>query len=180
MHNNLTIAEHYLRRLITGANFFSTKPIKDTALLFPPFLQLLQKSIDKFNVKYPAVKVVYVETYRSNALQLQHYNNGASGIKKNGMHHYGIAADLAFNINGKFTYNGDYKYLRECHTAAGLHLLGAWDIGHVQYIPANANDQAALRLTVNNAVKAFQRKHGLTADGIAGPKTIAKAKEVYS
>jgi hypothetical protein len=176
-YNN--IAEHYLRRLITGPKFFSSVEVKETALLYPPFFDKLQLSIAAFNKKYPAVEVVFVSTYRSNTLQLIHYNNGASGIKKNGMHHYGIAADLAFKINGKFTYNGDYNYLRDCHKKQGLFLIAKNDVGHVQFIPVNAITQNALRSTVTNAVIEFQKQHKLKPDGIPGKFTIAKAKEVF-
>lgn len=170
------IAEHYIKNLITSPLYNSPDPIRDTTLLFTPFFDKLTLSINMFNVQYPDVKVVFVETYRSNILQLQHYNNHASKIKRNGMHHYGIAADLAFKINGQFTYKGNYDFLRSCHERAGLHLLGAWDIGHVQGI--DVNGQIMLRYNVEQAVKEFQREHGLTVDGIVGKITIAKAKEV--
>ena len=171
------IAEHFIKRLLTSDNFNSANPVKDTALLFPAFWEKLQKSIVAFNVKYPAIKVVFVETYRSNDLQLQHYKNGASQIKKDGMHHFGIAADLAFMINGKFSYNGDYKYLRACHETENLTILPPWDIGHVQFIPVSK--QQDLRNEVYSAVKQFQKENGLIPDGIPGQKTISKAKQLY-
>lgn len=171
------IAGFFLKSLVTSDKFLNANPVKDPALLLPAFYSKLQKSIAEFNIKYPNVEIIFVETYRSNTLQMQHFKNGASKIKKDGMHHYGIAADLAFRINGKFTYNGDYSYLRKCHKSAGLEVLGLWDIGHVQYIPVS--EQSALRLTVNNAIVKFQKAYGLKPDAIPGKNTIAKAKEVY-
>jgi hypothetical protein len=171
------IANFYVQTLIKSDKYNSPNPCKDETLLVPDFLDKLKASINNFNVKYSDVEVIFVETYRSNALQLIHFNNGASKIRKNGMHHYGIAVDVAFKINGKFTYNGDYKYLRECHTEQGLNLLGAWDIGHVQYVPVS--EQQVLRNVVEQAVRKFQRDNGLVVDGEVGKKTIAKAKELY-
>jgi len=170
------ITNHYIYKLIVSENYNSVKPIRDRSLLVPEFNEALTRSISKFNAKYPDIEIVFVETYRSNALQAIHYKNGASKIKKNGMHHYGIAADLAFQIDGKFSYNGDYEYLRKCHEEEGLILLGLWDIGHVQFIPVSK--QVDLRIEIVKGIKAFQKENGLVADGIVGPKTIAKAKEV--
>ncbi len=173
------IADFYLQKLITSPVYFSPNPGKDVNLLFPDFYKKVTSGIAYFNAKYPKVKVVFVETYRSNALQYTHYKNGASGIPKNGMHHYGIAVDCAFNINGKFSYDGDYKHLRTCFTQAGLFLIAKNDEGHVQYIPVSRVEQNKLRESVLIAVKDFQRENGLTSDGVVGPKTIAKAKEVF-
>ena len=171
------IADFFVSKLIPSPDFNNKNQVRDTALLVPEFYALVKKAIAKFNETYKGVEVVFVETYRSNALQLIHFNNGASKISKNGMHHYGIAVDCAFKVNGKFTYNGDYKLLRKCFQDVGLHLLGLWDMGHVQYIPVD--QQTALRNAVDGAIKMFQREHGLIADGIPGPKTIAKAKEIF-
>lgn len=170
-----SIVAHYVAQIITSDRFNSPNACKDRTLLLKEFDEALSKSIKRFNIRYPDIEVVFVETYRSNALQKIHYDNGASKIKKDGMHHYGIAADLAFKINGKFSYNGDYEFLRHCHEAEGLHLLGAWDIGHVQFIPVSK--QQNLRNEVTKAVKSFQKGNGLVPDGIVGPKTIAKAKQ---
>lgn len=172
------IAEHYLSKVITSPFYNSPNPVKDFSILFPEFRDKLSTSIYKFHQKYLDVEIVFVETYRSNILQLQHYNNGASQIKKNGMHHYAIATDIAFKINGKFTYNGDYKFLRQCHEEAGLYLLGLWDIGHVQGIPVSK--QGELRKIVDSVICDFQKANGLVVDGIVGKKTIAKAKGVFA
>lgn len=176
------IADFYVKTLIKSDKYFSPNQCKDETLLLPEFLAKVKKGIKEFNIKYPAIEVIFVETYRSNALQLIHYNNGASQIKKNGMHHYGIAVDCAYKIDGKFSYNGDYKHLRQCMVNAGLYLIGtvdkSWDLGHFQHIAIA--DQTALRNAVDVAVRAFQSKNGLVSDGIVGKLTQAKARAVFA
>ena len=172
------IAQHFLRHVITHKDFFSDKAIKDMGILFPPFREKVEAGISKFNEKYPDVKVIPVETYRSNERQMMHYNNGASKIKKDGMHHFAIAIDLAGEVKGKFTYDIDYKHLRRCIEETGLTLLGVWDMGHSQYIPVG--DQGALRKACYGAVEDFQRQYGLKVDGEPGSKTATKAKEVFA
>jgi len=178
------IVDFYIKKLIPSADYNNTKSVKSLDLLFPAFRVKIEDAMKKFNEKYPNVKLVFVETYRSNARQLMHYNNGASKIKKNGMHHYGIACDCAFEFDTdgdgdiEFSYDGDYNYLRECWKAQGLTLLGEWDKGHAQFIPVNNQD--ILRGEVLAEVKKFQGNNDLVPDGIVGNKTIAKAKELYS
>lgn len=178
------IVDFYIKKLIPSADYNNTKSVKSLDLLFPAFRVKIEDAMKKFNEKYPKVKLVFVETYRSNARQLMHYNNGASKIKKNGMHHYGIACDCAFEFDTdgdgdiEFSYDGDYNYLRECWKAQGLTLLGEWDKGHAQFIPVNNQD--ILRSEVLAGVKKFQGSNDLVPDGIVGNKTIAKAKELYS
>ncbi len=174
---NMDIAQNYLENVITSQNFFSKNPVKDTDILFQPFLQKVLKAASVFSQTYPNKEVIFTETYRSNTLQMIHFNNGASKIKTNGMHHYSIAVDCAFKIDGKFSYDGDYNLLRECMKNEGLFLLPEWDKGHVQDIAVA--DQAALRIEVDSAVKKFQKDNGLGVDGNVGPKTIAKAREVF-
>jgi hypothetical protein len=174
-----SIAQHYIKKLIISNVYFSIQPCRDLSLLYPEFGSLIQLGISDFNEIRPDAEVVLTETYRSDPLQLIYYNSGASKIRKNGMHHYGIAADCAFKINGKLTYKGDYKNLRKCFKEIGLHILKEWDEGHVQLIPATASEQNVLRKAIDSAVKQFQSENGLVVDGIVGKNTIKKAKELY-
>ena len=173
------ISQHYLKKLIISDSYLSNTPCREKALLYPDFYILVQQGISQFNQIRANVEVVLIETYRSNTLQECYYNSGASKIRKNGMHHYGIAADCAFKVDGNLTFNGDYKNLRSCFLNVGLYILGLWDAGHVQFIPATTGDQNVLRKAVNKAVINFQNENGLDADGIVGKLTIQKAKQIY-
>lgn len=171
------IAAFYLRTLLTNPKFNSAQPNSDQQLLFPDFFAKLQKSIQQYKALHPGQDVTFTETYRSNVLQQIHFDNGASKIRKNGMHHYGIAADSIFIINGKRTYKGDVVGLRKIYANNGLTLLGMWDALHVQFIAVG--EQQLLRDTTAAAIRKFQQDNGLTVTGEANAATIAKAKVVY-
>lgn len=170
------IAKHYIEKIITAPEYFSDKPCRNVNLLYPPFYSLVKKVSEEIK-KANSSEVVCVETYRSNTLQLRYFNQGASKIRNNGMHHYGIASDMAFLNGNSITYNGDYKLLRSIAKEKGIHLLGLWDAGHFQFI--SVEDQTELRAVVLDEVKKFQKANGLVVDGIVGKRTIAKAKELY-
>ncbi|MGB8193022.1 MAG: hypothetical protein WCF67_13925 [Chitinophagaceae bacterium] len=172
------IAEFYLRTLVPGAKFNSKKPVDDQALLFPDFLSKVKACIQQYKLKHPAHDITFTETYRSNALQEIHFNNGASKIKKNGMHHYGISVDCIFIIGGKRTYKGDVTLIRKIYKDNGLTILGAWDPLHVQFIPVA--DQPELRKAVSARITQFQKENGLAQTGEENAATIAKAKTVFA
>ncbi len=171
------IADFFLSKLLTNSKFNAVAPNNDKALLLPDFYSAIQKCISIFQQAYPDVDIDFTETYRSNELQLIHFKNGASKIKRNGMHHYGIAADCIFIVKGKRTYKGDITLLRKIYKENGLFILGSWDPLHVQFI--DVPTQQTLRDTVAGSIKIFQTKYNITATGEADAATIKKAKEVF-
>lgn len=175
--NYENIAKNYIDNICMSDVYNSDKPNRQTDLLLFEFNEKIKIISEKYVEKYPNTPVYIVETYRSNVLQEKYFNRKASKIKKNGMHHYGIAVDLAFLIDNKVDYNGDYELLRKLAVDEGLYILDQWDKGHVQYIPVDEQDE--MRKTVDAYVRLFQRDNDLTADGIIGSKTINKIKELY-
>ena len=129
-----------------SSKFKSITPVDDVTLLLPDFLAQVKLCIKEYQKTYPLQDITFTETYRSNTLQLKYYMNGASKVKKNGMHHYGIAVDCIFLIDGKRSYKGDITLIRKIFKDHGLTILGLWDALHVQYIPVA--DQAKLRKLV--------------------------------
>lgn len=173
---NKQIATHFITKIAPSKDYRNPSPVKKMDLLLPDFRGKLERAIKKFNEKYPDVEVLIYETYRSNILQQKYFKAGVSKIRQNGMHHFGIAADCAFRINGKFSYSGDYKHLHKCFRDEGLVRL-SWEEAHIQLIPVSAQGQ--LRNEVNKEIKKFQKENGLTPDGIIGIKTLSKLSEVY-
>ena len=171
------IADFFLKHLIVSPGFNSPNPVDDQNLLFPGFLSLWQTCVEQYKETHPNHDLTFTETYRSNVLQEKYFNQGASKIRVNGMHHYGIAGDAIFIIDGEQTYKGDINLLREIYVQNDLTILGTWDLFHVQFI--SVGRQQALRDQVTATIKTFQAANGLDDDGKVGPLTIAKAKEVF-
>lgn len=127
------IKQHYENVLKDSEHFGSLSPVNDMELLYPEFLDRLIICFTEYTEQKPGEEVYIVETYRSNALQEKYYEEGKSRIRRNGMHHFGLAADAAFYINGKFSYDGDYNLLRKIFRRNGLTVLN-WEKGHVQFV----------------------------------------------
>lgn len=140
------ICNHYNEVIKNFKYFDSPKPVRDVELLLPEFYNMLIFCFNEYKKKYPNQNVYITETYRSNILQLKYFKEGKSKIRKNGMHHYGIAADIAFLINEKVSYKGDYNYLRKIFKENNLTVLD-WELGHVQYIPVT--EQNVLRKEID-------------------------------
>jgi hypothetical protein len=136
------IFNHFNNVLVKNEYFNSPKPVKDVDLLLTEFYNILIFCFNEYQKKYPSQKVHIIETYRSNDLQLKYFKQGKSKIRKDGMHHFGIAADVAFLINEKLSYKGDYNFLRRIFKENKLTVLD-WELGHVQYIPVS--EQSTLR-----------------------------------
>ncbi len=171
------IKQFFLEKLITDERYEITKPVDDQTLLLPRFLDKLKECITIYTQKYPNQSVTFTETYRSNSLQYKYFQQGASKIKADGMHHYGIATDSIFIINGKRTYKGDVMLLRKIYVDNGLTILGMWDALHVQLIPVG--QQTLLRSSVINGIKTFQSQNNLLVTGLVDKATIEKAKSVF-
>lgn len=140
--NLQNIKSHYENKIIKSDKFDSLTPVRELGLLLPEFFDILVKCFDEFEGLYPEQKIYVVETYRSNRLQRKYFNEGKSKIRAYGMHHFGIAADVAFLIDDMVSYEGNYSSLREIFKNNGLYVLD-WELCHVQYIPVS--QQAELR-----------------------------------
>jgi peptidoglycan hydrolase-like protein with peptidoglycan-binding domain len=174
---NQLIAHHYLSKIITSDGYLSPSPVREPSLLLSGFKEKIDELILRYN-KYSDDEVYILETYRSNSLQMTYFVRGASKIRKNGMHHYGIAADLVRGKDGKYLdYGLDYQLLRRIAVnELGLTALSFED-AHYQFIPVSA--QESLRSAVKSAIIDFQEQMSLSPDGLIGPRTIAKAKEIF-
>lgn len=163
--------------MITDERYAITKSVDDQTLLLPRFLTKLKECIVMYKQTYPNQSITFTETYRSNSLQYKYFQQGASKIKADGMHHYGIATDSIFIINGKRTYKGDIMLLRKIYSDNGLTILGMWDPLHVQLIPVG--QQTLLRSSVIAGIKTFQTQNNLLVTGLVDEITIEKAKSIF-
>ncbi|WP_143019797.1 M15 family metallopeptidase domain-containing protein [Niabella drilacis] len=149
------IVDFYISTILKSAEFNSPDPVANMDLLLPDFKTVFATCVQQYKNRYPDQDVTFTETYRSNVLQEKYYNDGASKVKKDGMHHFGIAGDSIFIIGGKKTYKGDVNLLRKIYNDNGLTILGMWDPLHVQYIPVA--EQQRLRDMVSEAVAGKQQ-----------------------
>lgn len=172
------ISDFHMHTLLVDQRYNSPFPVDDQKLLLPDFLGKLKVCIGQYKQKHPDQDISFSETYRSNTLQMLYFKRGSSKVQKNGMHHYGIAADSVFIIDGKQTYKGDINLLRQIYKSNGLTVLGMWDPLHVQLIAVS--DQPALRNEVSNAIKQFQSQNGLPATGEADDATLARARQIFN
>lgn len=173
------IAKYYLENIVTGEKFFSSKPVTDALLLYPEFAELMASLVNELKVY--KVELRLLETYRSNKLQQYYYEIGASKIKNNGMHHFGIAVDtILIDDDGRTTYKGNWKLIHQIFEELGgtdLGNLENWDAAHFQFIPVI--EQTQLRAEIDHYIKMFQKANNLVIDGIVGNKTRNKAIELF-
>ena len=148
------IADHYHSVIQNSEEYKDNKAVacNNPELLLPDFRSVVYDLTCK--CASAGINIKAAETFRTNALQLQYYRTGASKIKIDGMHHFGIAQDLkCFDDNGNFITRGDaepYIKMRQIAVNLGLNLLGLWDAGHLQYV--SVNEQNSLRQIIANYV----------------------------
>ena len=111
--------------------------------LDPKFAQKL--SLFEKTLAAPGIKVILTDAYRSIEAQNALYAKGRTapgGIvtKARGgysWHNFGLAADYAFVINGKVTWNGPWDTFGRIAKECGLECGGSWktfkDRPHVQW-----------------------------------------------
>ncbi len=122
--------------------------VNDPSFLYPPFREKIQRLI--VIATESGLNVGLYETYRSQARQLALFKQRKTKIKINGMHHYGVAADIVFTTpGGGWTWtprNGasDWKRLGQICKDLGLVWGGDWrglvDCPHLQFVSVAEQD----------------------------------------
>ena len=131
----------YADYILNHPKFKTLNIVRDMDLLYPPFRLKVEDLVKTANEG--GLHVAVFETYRSNERQRRLFLTGKSGILKNGMHHYGVAADVVFlDRNGLWTWNmptKDWRALGQIGKGLGLVWGGDWkkfvDSVHFQFIP---------------------------------------------
>lgn len=139
----------YSEKIKTNPAYMFIGRVNAVDMLYPPFACAIIKLFAK--ARSEGLMICLYETYRSQERQLELFNKGATKLKKNGMHHFGVAADLVFlNTNGNPSWDGKYNWARMGYIGQnlGLEWGGSWvdfrDMPHFQFIPATVSKQAKI------------------------------------
>jgi hypothetical protein len=102
----------------------STARVSDPLLLEPVTRQLVQQIVAA--AQQMGIEVMIFETYRSQARQQALFNNGATKLRKVGVHHYGLACDIVRSVGGEPSWKGDFSFLGQLAHSSGLIWGGDW------------------------------------------------------
>lgn len=138
----------YSEKIKTSPAYRLFERVSALDLLYPPFATSLVKLFA--TARSESLPIMIFETYRSQERQLDLFNKGATTLKRNGMHHFGVAADIVFLINGAPSWAATHNWARlgKIGQDFGLEWGGAWggfiDKPHFQLIPATFTAQAQI------------------------------------
>jgi len=99
------------------------------------------------------IELMVFETYCSEERQRSLFEQGASQLRKVGVHHYGLAADLVKNINGEPSWKGDFSFLG--HLARQHGLISGIDWGNPSVHHTFVDSDHVQRVTVGRQAKLF-------------------------
>jgi D-alanyl-D-alanine carboxypeptidase len=102
----------------------SASRIDDPALLEPIFRAIVDQIV--IDARAQGLELGIYETFRSQDRQSELFRVGATRLQSVGVHHYGLACDLVKQINGEFTWKGDYSLLGRLAVDHGLIWGGDW------------------------------------------------------
>jgi hypothetical protein len=144
------MANFYKDVIRADARFNSVELINAVDLLEPTMRAKVKSIID--DAKAYGLDFMVFETFRSAARQKKLYDQGATQLKKVGVHNYGLACDIVKSINGQPSWKGDFSLLGRLAQQHGLIWGGDWgrpdlphsfvDAVHVQW--CSISRQAAL------------------------------------
>ena len=115
----------YADVIVKSAKFTSKNPVNDLEMLEPVTRNLVQCIIA--DAAANGLQMMVFETYRSKERQELLNAQGATKLKKVGVHHYGLACDIVKSINGKPSWKGDFSLLG--HLAHHRKLIWGGDWG---------------------------------------------------
>lgn len=80
------------------------------------------------DLKSGGIQATIFETYRSQVRQERLFQQGVTKLQSVGVHHYGLAADIVFIVDGNLNWDVDYSPLFEA--ARNHNLITGHDWGH--------------------------------------------------
>jgi LAS superfamily LD-carboxypeptidase LdcB len=117
------MANFYTEVILSDARVNSVNRVHDPNLLEPTTRQAVENIIADAAVM--GITLMMFETYRSQARQLELFNQGASKLRHVGVHHYGLACDLVKSVSGEPSWKGDFSFL--AHLAREHRLIWGGD-----------------------------------------------------
>ena len=112
-------------------HFDSRSRVTDVALLEPITRKLVQSMMAA--AQQMGIALTVYETYRSQARQQELFDNGATKLRKVGVHHYGLACDIVRLVGGEPSWKGDFSFLGQLAHSAGLIWGGDWGAPQIKH-----------------------------------------------
>ena len=113
------------------ARFAALTRVSDPALLEPATRQLVQSVVSA--AQRMGIEVMIYETYRSQNRQQELFNNGATKLRRVGVHHYGLACDIVRVAAGEACWKGDFSFLGQLAHSCGLIWGGDWGAPEIKH-----------------------------------------------
>jgi hypothetical protein len=145
------MANFYTDVIKKDKRFKSTDRISDPDLLEPTTRKLVQAIVA--DARAHGIKLMIFETYRSPQRQMALYDQGATKLKKVGVHHYGLACDLVKDINGQPSWKGDFSLLGHLAHEHGLIWGGDWGNPNIKH--SFIDDDHVQRCTIGRQAALF-------------------------
>jgi len=124
--------ENFYNEVIShDARFDSAARVSDLVLLEPITRQLVQSIVAA--AQQMGIALMVYETYRSQARQQELFDNGATKLRKVGVHHYGLACDIVRVVGGEPSWKGDFSFLGQLAHSAGLIWGGDWGAPQIKH-----------------------------------------------
>jgi hypothetical protein len=118
--------------VILGSSFFNTpKRIDDPALLEPVTRRLVERIVT--SARQMGAEVMIYETYRSQQRQQELFSNGATKLRRVGVHHYGLACDIVRVVGGEPSWKGDFSFLGQLAQSCGMIWGGDWGAPNMKH-----------------------------------------------
>jgi hypothetical protein len=111
--------------------FESVSRVSDPSLLEPATRQLVTAIISA--AKHMGIELTIFETYRSQQRQQELFNQGATKLRKVGVHHYGLACDIVKVVAGEPSWKGDFSFLGQLAQSSGMIWGGDWGEPHIKH-----------------------------------------------
>ena len=113
------------------ARFDSPNRVDDPSLLEPVTRQLVEQLVAA--ARQMGIAVMIYETYRSQQRQQELFENGATKLRRVGVHHYGLACDIVRVVGGEPSWKGDFSFLGQLTQSCGLIWGGDWGAPHIRH-----------------------------------------------